>query len=81
MRTIVDEETLVGYTRDVSTGGIFVETEQPPPKGTEVNLRFKLGAATVAYILPDEGMGLRFVDLAPEVHQAIEEFVSGKDEV
>jgi uncharacterized protein (TIGR02266 family) len=89
MRTIVDEETLVGYTRDVSTGGIFVENEQPLPKGTEVNLRFKLGAdspilgarATVAYLLPDEGMGLRFLDLAPEVHQAIEEFVSGKDEV
>lgn len=89
MRTIVDEETLVGYTRDISTGGIFVETEQPPPKGSEVNLRFKLGPdspilgarATVAYILPDEGMGLKFLDLAPEVHQAIEEFVSPKDEV
>jgi uncharacterized protein (TIGR02266 family) len=83
MRTTVDEETLVGYTRDISTGGVFVETEQPLAKGAEVSLRFKLGPdepilgarATVAYSLPDEGMGLRFVDLAAEVRQAIDAFV------
>jgi uncharacterized protein (TIGR02266 family) len=85
IRTIVDSETVVGYTRDISTGGVFVETENPPVKGTEVSLRFRLtpdspivGArAVVAYSLPGEGMGLRFVDLPPEVRQAVEEFVAG----
>ncbi|HKZ53555.1 MAG TPA: PilZ domain-containing protein [Candidatus Acidoferrales bacterium] len=85
IRTIVDGETVVGYTRDVSTGGVFIETENPPVKGTEVNLRFRLtpdspivGArAVVAYSLPGEGMGLRFVDLTPELQQAIEAFVAG----
>jgi len=88
LRTIVGEETLVGYTRDVSTGGVFVEIESPLEKGSEVMLRFKLGPdspilgarATVAYSLPSEGMGLRFVDLTPEVHQAIEEFVQQQEE-
>jgi hypothetical protein len=88
IRTILDEETLVGYTRDISTGGVFVEAENPPAKGTEVNLRFKLGAdspilgarAVVAYVLPNEGMGLRFVDLAPEIGQAIEEFVQQRED-
>lgn len=88
IRTIVDEETLVGYTRDISAGGVFVEAESPPAKGTEVSLRFKLGPdspilgarAVVAYVIPNEGMGLRFVDLAPEILQAIEEFVQQQED-
>ncbi len=86
IRTIVDGETLVGYTRDISTGGLFVETENPPAKGTEVNLRFRLGPdkpiigarAVVIYALANDGMGLKFVELAPELRQAIEEFVESE---
>ncbi len=86
IRTIVDGETVVGYTRDISTGGVFIETENPPVKGTEVSLRFRLtpespivGArALVVYSLPGEGMGLRFIDLPTELRQAIEEFVAGE---
>jgi uncharacterized protein (TIGR02266 family) len=85
IRTVVDGETLVGYTRDISTGGVFVETEDPPSKGTEVSLRFRLRAeapivgarAVVVYTLPGVGMGLKFVELAPELRQAIEDFVAG----
>lgn len=88
IRTLVDSETLVGYTRDISTGGVFVETENPAAKGTEVNLRFKLSSeapilgtrATVVYSMPGEGMGLRFVELVPEVRKAIEEFVREQEE-
>lgn len=83
MRTIVDGETLVGYTRDISTGGVFVETEEPLAKGSEVQLRFRLTPdspilevrAAVAYSLPGQGMGLRFLDLPSELRQAIETFV------
>lgn len=86
MRTVVNGETLVGYTRDVSTGGIFVETETETPlaKGSEVQLRFRLTPespilevrAAVAYALPGEGMGLRFLDPPAELRQTIEAFVT-----
>lgn len=83
MRTSVNGETLVGYTRDISIGGVFVETEQPPSKGTEVTLRFKLSEnspilearAVVAYSLPGEGMGLRFLDPPAELRRLLAVFV------
>lgn len=83
MRTVVGGRQLVGYTRDVSLGGIFVETENPPERGTEVSLRFKLtedgpiheARATVVYSMGGEGMGLRFWQLSPAVREAIELFI------
>ncbi|MFQ5664370.1 MAG: PilZ domain-containing protein [Terriglobia bacterium] len=84
IRTVLEGQTLVGYTRDISTGGVFIETENPPDKGAEVRLRFKLtpespiqeARAAVIYRIPREGMGLRFVDLPAELQRAIEEFVT-----
>lgn len=83
MRTIVGGRQLVGYTRDVSLGGAFVETENPPERGTEVTLRFKLtedgpiheARATVVYSMGGEGMGLRFWELSASVREAIELFI------
>lgn len=83
IRTTVGGETLVGYTRDISTGGVFVETEHPAEKGSEVILRFKLSPdspilevrALAAYSLQGDGMGLRFVDMPSELRRAIESFV------
>jgi uncharacterized protein (TIGR02266 family) len=83
MRTIVGGRQLVGYTRDISVGGVFIETEHPPDRGTEVTLRFKLSEegpihearATVVYSIGGEGMGLRFWDLSPSVREAIELFI------
>ncbi len=87
IRTALGGQTLVGYSRDISTGGVFVETEDPPPKGTELTLRFRLTSdspiqearATVVYRLEGEGMGLRFLGLSPELHRAIEGFVFQQD--
>ncbi|MGH9804529.1 MAG: PilZ domain-containing protein [Candidatus Acidiferrales bacterium] len=86
MRTIVGGRQLVGYTRDISVGGAFVETELSPERGTEVTLRFKLtedgpiheARATVVYSIGGEGMGLRFWELAPSVREAIELFIGQK---
>ena len=83
MRTIVGGRPLVGYTRDISAGGMFVETENPAERGTEVALRFKLtpdgpildARATVVYSMGGEGMGLRFWEISAEVRQAIESFI------
>jgi len=84
IRTGVGGETLVGYSKDISTGGVFVETEDPPEKGAEVTVRFRLSEeapilevrAAVAYRMTGEGMGLRFLNPPPELLRAIEEFVA-----
>lgn len=83
IRTLVGGQTLVGYSKDISTGGVFIETEDPPEKGAEVTLRFRLtpespileARATVAYSISGEGMGLRFLDPPAELIRAIESFV------
>lgn len=87
IRTAVGGQILVGYSRDVSAGGLFVETEDPPAKGTELTLRFRLtpdspiqeARATVVYRLEGEGMGLRFLGLSRELQQAIERFVAQQE--
>jgi len=84
IRTGAGGETLVGYSKDVSTGGLFVETEDPPAKGTEVTIRFRLSEdspiqevqAAVAYRMTGEGMGLRFLNPTPELLKAIEAFAA-----
>jgi len=84
IRTLEGGETLVGYSKDISTGGVFVETEDPPEKGTELTLRFRLAEdspilevrAVVAYRMSGEGMGLRFLDPPAELLKAIEAFVA-----
>lgn len=89
IRTVVEGQlqTLVGYSKNISSGGIFIETETPAEKGTELVLRFKLqpqgeileARAVVTYRLGDAGMGLRFVDLPGSVRQAIEAFVQEQE--
>ena len=87
IRTVVGGRTLVGYSKNISTGGILIETETPAGKGTELVLRFKLkpegeileARAVVAYRMGDEGMGLRFVDLPGTLRQAIAAFVQEQE--
>ncbi|MBI4462245.1 MAG: PilZ domain-containing protein [Acidobacteria bacterium] len=84
IRTVVGGRTLVGYSKNISAGGIFIESETLAEKGTELVLRFKLkpegeileARAVVAYCVADVGMGLRFVELPANLRQQIEVFVS-----
>lgn len=87
IRTAVGGKMLVGYSKNISTGGIFIETEDPAEKGAELSLRFKLAPesgiletrAVVAYAVPGEGMGLRFLDVSPVVREQIEAFVNEQE--
>jgi len=87
IRTGITGQLLVGYSRNISTGGIFIETETPAEKGTQLLLRFKLrpegeileAGAVVSYCLEDEGMGLCFVNLPESVRQAIAAFVQEQE--
>lgn len=79
------------WTQDISRGGVFVATESPPALGTAVELTLalpggdavKLAAEVVRVIGPEEsaakgfqqGCGLTFHDLSPEVSKRLEAFV------
>ena len=46
LRILVDYKTADGihcdYASTIGVGGMFLETENPPPPGTEIKLRFRL---------------------------------------
>jgi hypothetical protein len=87
IRTLVGGKMLVGYSKNISTGGIFVESELQAEKGTELLLRFKLrpedhiqeARAVVTYAVPGEGMGLQFVNLPDSLRQEIQAFVNEQE--
>jgi uncharacterized protein (TIGR02266 family) len=75
---------------NLSEGGIFLERTIPHPIGTQVMLEFKLPdqgpairvQAQIVNVPSSEsstgelGMGLRFIELAPEIAARIRRFVS-----
>ena len=74
----------LAFARDISVGGMFVEIEQPMPVGTRLTLRFNLEAqepitvatAEVTYQIGKMGVGVQFVDVAPEDLKRIESYVA-----
>jgi hypothetical protein len=66
---------------DLSPGGMFVNTSTHFPEGAVVNLRFSLTHSNVEvqtrgevrYCLAGTGIGVEFLNLAPDAKQAIEE--------
>jgi c-di-GMP-binding flagellar brake protein YcgR len=63
----------LAFSRDASLGGMFIETHNPLPVGSQVSLRFHLNdggpivvtAAEVKYSVQELGMGVEFVELSP----------------
>ncbi len=86
LATQVESETagvMLTYSRDVSLGGMFVESKTPLPTGSILTLRFNLDSQTsieakavVTYQVRKFGMGVQFLDLAPEKRKNIENFVA-----
>ena len=74
----------LAFSRDVSVGGMFVETNRPLAPGSQANLRFNLddsgpiviALAEVTYEVPRLGMGVQFVDIAASDRKRLEEYVS-----
>ena len=70
-------------TRDVSVGGMFVNTQEPFPADSVVSLAYRLDPIAplftcqgkVAYAIQGLGMGVMFTDLSEEVRQALQKFV------
>jgi c-di-GMP-binding flagellar brake protein YcgR len=75
----------LAYSRDVSVGGMFVETTVPCEKGARVELRFHLNdggpvilaQAEVKYLVPKLGMGVEFLNLSPADRERLENYVKG----
>jgi uncharacterized protein (TIGR02266 family) len=78
------------FTRNINEGGLFIETETPPPNDTRVSLQFKLPGSDVPVhargrvvrVLPpggDEpaGMGVEFEALGHEARARIDELIRG----
>lgn len=65
---------------DISTHGMFINTNRSFPEGAVLNVQFRLGQsgahvstrAEVRYCLAGVGVGIEFIDISAEAVQAIE---------
>ncbi len=78
------------FTRNINEGGLFIETENPPPPDTRVALQFKLPGSDVPLQARGRvarvqaasedgpaGMGVEFENLGHDAHALIDELVRG----
>lgn len=85
-----DTNFFMGFSEDVSTGGLFISTYDVRPIGAVLNLNFTLPDGHLISVdgvvrwvreynetTPDTppGMGIQFEDLSPEDKEAIEMFI------
>jgi c-di-GMP-binding flagellar brake protein YcgR len=81
-----DQGSMIGFSRDISNGGMFIETNQILDPGTRLNLRFHLdpqdpivrAEADVLYGIPKIGIGLQFTEVLPEDYERIRAFVASR---
>jgi uncharacterized protein (TIGR02266 family) len=79
----------VGRTRDISTGGLFIETPVGMDIGARVDVKLELARkrysldSEVVWVLSEHGktsgVGVRFIDLPAAVKTAIEAFMKKRD--
>jgi uncharacterized protein (TIGR02266 family) len=86
-----EDNYLFAYITDISATGIFIRTTAPEPRGTHLNLRFKLDGGIAIAVegeviwvnpyrpgAPDNlhpGMGVQFVDLDDDIRVRLIELI------
>jgi hypothetical protein len=78
-----DECMALAFSRDISPAGMFIETTNPLPLGSPLNVRFNLDnkdrvvsvVAEVNYVVENMGMGILFTEVEPEAYDAILEYI------
>jgi hypothetical protein len=78
--------TLIGFSKDISMGGMFIELTQPIPVGTRLNVLFHLedggdavrSEAEVKYSVLKLGVGVQFVKLEAADRKRIETYVAAR---
>ena len=79
----IQDSMALAYSRDLSVGGIFIDTKENFKLGTQADLRFHLNddgpiviaSGEIRYIVPKLGVGVEFTQLSPEDRKRIEKFV------
>jgi hypothetical protein len=72
----------VSRVRNVSAGGMFLELQKPLAKGLTTNLHFLVqeggirANAEVRYVLPGEGLGLKFTAVEKECGPKLAELLT-----
>jgi uncharacterized protein (TIGR02266 family) len=90
-----DHNFYTGFTENISSGGLFIATRDLKPRGTILEISFtipdyrqpiktrvevrwqRLENIDCDNAMP--GIGVRFLDLAPDVTKAINAFIQGRD--
>jgi c-di-GMP-binding flagellar brake protein YcgR len=73
----------LAFSRDVSLGGMFIETANPLPVGSAIIVRFNLGEndrvvranAKIAYLIERLGMGVVFTEIEAADREAIQQYI------
>jgi len=73
----------LAFSRNLSLGGMFIETPDPLPEGAILTVRFNLNqmdrvvtaTAQVSYDIEKMGMGVLFMEIRPQDCDAIREYV------
>jgi c-di-GMP-binding flagellar brake protein YcgR len=81
---IIEDSMALAFSRDLSVGGMFIETKVPCEVGTPIDLRFHLNddtpiviaSALVRYVIPNMGMGVQFTEMEWEDRNRIKQFVA-----
>lgn len=72
------DATGVASTRDISLGGLYMNTRAQIPEGETLMIRLPLGnqqivcSAEVVYRNPGLGLGVRFIDLSDEARAVLQ---------
>jgi c-di-GMP-binding flagellar brake protein YcgR len=75
----------IGFSRDISAGGMFIETQERLAVGAKIRILFHLeeagpiirATAEVLYSILKLGIGVRFLEVAPEDEARIRAYVAG----
>ena len=73
------DQTGIASTKDISVGGLYMNTQSELPEGSVLLLRLPVGEkqvvvnAEVVYSNPGHGVGVRFRDLSAEDRALIEQ--------
>ncbi len=79
--------TQIGFSRNISVGGMFIETKEPVATGTHLKIRFNLDdggpiivvGGEVRYAAGKIGMGVQFLDLLPDDQNRIQVYLTRGD--
>jgi len=80
-----DQCMSLAFSRDLSLGGMFIETTTPLPVGSHLTVRFNLdqkdrvitATAHVVYHVQKMGMGVLFTEIGPQDVAAVQKYIEG----